>query len=135
MFYASIEICHHCPVFGNSATDGNDEGQALVDNEKDKKIHCRGQEFHFSEVLVEAEKVGGAKTISPSGEEETRRQGPVIITAERPGAKPKASGYSYRNTFASYLHIFFSSKVNGNGETMGSLADDFVCSAIRNSPR
>ena len=117
MFYASIEIRQNCPVFGGF-------GDA---DKNDSPVICRGQEFHYSEVAKEEDIEFGGEF-------------PVIITAERPGAKPKPGGYAYRNTFASYLHIFFASKSNdrdGQRNAVGaaSLADDFVRSAIRNSPR
>ena len=117
MFYASIEIRQNCPVFG-------DYGDVEIN---DSPVICRGQEFHYSEVIREEDM-------------EFCGESPVIITAERPGAMPKPGGYAYRNTFASYLHIFFASKSNGrdgqrNVADAASLADDFVRSAIRNSPR
>ena len=118
MFYASIEIREQCPVFGVCGGGGD----------SDCPVICRGQEFHYSEVITEEE--------SPVED----RQVPVLVTAERPGAKPKPGGYAYRNTFASYLHIFFASKCHGKGnqrrdDDTGSLADNFVRSAIHHSPR
>ena len=123
MFYASIEIRDHCPVLGRCRGDASSSAGG-----ENSSVVCRGQEFHYSEVLSEEETGVG------------ERQLPVVITAERPGATPVPGGYAYRNTFASYLHIFFASKSTGEDnqrhhDVAGTLADDFVRSTILNSPR
>uniref|UniRef100_A0A7S4IXD0 CobB/CobQ-like glutamine amidotransferase domain-containing protein n=1 Tax=Odontella aurita TaxID=265563 RepID=A0A7S4IXD0_9STRA len=126
MYYATVELTKDNPVFGKG-----DEG---ANGSEDEKLFCRGQEFHYSEVVTEEGKeVDPLICTSPP---------PVIITPERPGATSIPGGYAHRNTFASHLHLFFGSKSKYAGNQGGSgdctddtLADYFVRSAMRNSPR
>jgi cobyrinic acid a,c-diamide synthase len=111
MYYASIEFSSHNPLFPNGA-------------------HCRGQLFHFSEIIEE-----GAENETSS---------PFMVTPQLPGADPEPAGIIVNNTFASYLHLHFASFVddgkkiasenNAGSVKTKTLADHFVEKAIATSP-
>ena len=89
MCYATVEMEEN-PIFRN-------------------KIVCRGQEFHFSEI-VEAPDLSR----------------PFSVMPEQPEATAEPDGYSIHNAVASYFHLHWASQP--------LLAQDFVASAIRCSP-
>jgi hypothetical protein len=72
---------------------------------------CRGQKFHFSDLI---------------GEMKTVRSSPFIVTPQHQLAKVESSGYMVQNVVASYLHLHWSSNP--------SLTTDFMESAMRTSP-
>ncbi len=90
MYYAEI-LMKENPVFSQGST-------------------CRGQKFHFSEVV----------------EEPSLQSRPFSVTPQHPGAIVEPGGYSVNNVLASYFHLHWASSP--------SLASDFVASAIQHSP-
>lgn len=71
---------------------------------------CRGQQFHFSEVVTS----------------DVNRSFPLLVTHQSPDAQVEKAGYTVGNVVASYFHLHWASNP--------SLAVDFVESAIRASP-
>ena len=113
MYYASIEFTSQNPLFPSGGA------------------HCRGQLFHFSEIVEE----GAENEISS----------PFMVTPQLPGANPEPAGIVVYNTFASYLHLHFASFVdkgksdasenyNAGSFKTKTLADHFIQKAIATSP-
>jgi len=125
MYYASIEFTSHNPLFPSGG-------------------HCRGQLFHFSEIVEAGDPISGGSSVG-QGNTSTRSVGndmssPFLVTPQLPGAIPEPAGVVMNNAFASYLHLHFASFVDGGTSTASAglnpktLADHFVQNAISTSP-
>lgn len=75
---------------------------------------CRGQQFHFSEVVTDDDS------------DDEILLSPFLVTAQHLGAQVEKGGYVVANVLASYFHLHWSSNP--------ALARDFVESAVRTSP-
>jgi len=130
MYYADIEFTASNPLFPAGGK-------------------CRGQKFHFSEII----NVNGK--IKENGENQyginykdipKMINSPLLVTPELPESIPEHAGFSTQNTFASYFHSHFSSFLENDVEDknqnkkienepiLKTLAEHFVETAILNSP-
>jgi len=111
MYYANIEFTCNNPLFPVGGK-------------------CRGQKFHFSEI-VQAQETDNIDIKCP-----------FLVTPELPGAISEAAGIVVKNSFASYFHLHFASYIeqsskisfHTNGFPLKTLADHFVQNAVKTSP-
>ena len=114
MYYAEIEFTSKNPLFQSEAGGS-----------------CRGQKFHFSEVMNDP--VTNA-LIDDQSTATKLCNSPILVTPQLPGATHESAGFTIHNTFASYFHLYFASYIPSSGAQKNSLADEFVESAITHSP-
>jgi len=103
---------------------------------------CRGQRFHFSEVVED--NINKAIPSGKTNEKELERlPPPLLVTPLLPGAEPEYEGFSVRNTVASYFHLHFSSYREGKDKPSSSfrthtapttIAEHFLQAAVTHSP-
>lgn len=128
VFPIAVRMTSHCNMYYADIEFGplkkSEESQLSMFPAKGK---CRGQRFHYSEVVDERDS--------------DLNSAPLLVTPVRPGAKQEGEGYSVRNTIASYFHLHFSSFTTNNESSIASphngemtLADHFVQAAIAHSP-
>ncbi len=119
MYYASIKFSSENPLFPPG-------GQ------------CRGQLFHFSEIVEEEASRVRTTREDANGIGTDISHSPFLVTPQLPGATSEPTGIVVNNAFASYLHLHFASfvdkAINVGAENSKTLADHLVQNAITTSP-
>ena len=89
---------------------------------------CRGQQFHFSEVVENENEEDHSTPIvaDDSTGDSTHPHQPFLATQTHQGAVSELCGYQHKHVVASYYHLHWSS--------CPSMAQDFVDAALRHSP-